>query len=422
MNRIYNARFDETYFHEILDNGLEVIIFHKPGFVSSFAAVGTAYGALGIKERAGDRDYDFDPGTAHFLEHKLFESEDKNVFERFSELGCNVNAFTSYHETVYHFSTASADIRRPLTELLGLVQKLDITEESVEKEKGIIIQELSMYMQDADSRLLNETYASLYHNYPLRFDIGGDTESVMRISREELETCYRLNYHPSEMTMVIITPMDPEKVLECIKEDQKNKGYVQSQKPRKRPVYEPDEVCRKEYSFNMDISAPKHVYALKLKPDFRDKRDITYREWCLNFYLKACFSPLNSSYQKWLDEGLINDYFGYEVDLDDEYANILFFCEGDTDLKKLVDEELEKDLINEDILRQIKRRYIGSSFRNFNDISGFGTGYIRDHLNGYDFFEVTGIMEDIEVEDLKRVFAETDRSNYALIHVFPSGK
>ncbi|MBR0461507.1 MAG: insulinase family protein [Erysipelotrichaceae bacterium] len=423
MKKVCNPYYDETYYTETLVNGLRVIIFHKPEYVSTMAAFGTSYGALDIAEKFKGKDYVFDPGVAHFLEHKLFETEDKDIFSRFSAMSCNVNAFTSYNETVYHFSTTSKDIREPLELLLDFVQDLSITEESVEREKGIIIQELAMYHEEADSRLLDETYKSLYYDLPLIHDIGGDEKSVRNITKEELELCYKLNYHPANMALVIIGPLDPEYLIAIVRENQAKKDFEEEERPLRNCRETKTEVRRKEYSFNMDIRKAKHVYAIKLKPDFRDHRDCSYQEWCENIYLKAYFSPLNPSYQKWLDEGIINDYFGYEVDFDMEYANILFYSESNKDdLKKLIDEELKKDLISEDILRQIKRRYIGGSFRTFNDISSFGIGYIRDYLNGYDFFDNISILSEITLDDLKKVHKSLDWSNQALIHIIPGGK
>ncbi|MBR2577884.1 MAG: insulinase family protein [Erysipelotrichaceae bacterium] len=423
MKKVSDPYFDETYYTETLDNGLKVIIFHKPEYVSTLAAFGTPYGALQIKQKTKEKEYSFDPGVAHFLEHKLFETEDKDIFSLFSAMGCNVNAFTSYNETVYYFSTTARDIREPLELLLDFVQDLSITDESVEKEKGIIIQELSMYKQEADSRLLEETYKSLYHKFPLRYDIGGDEKTVMNISREELEECYELNYHPGNMVLVIAGPLDPFKLIEIVKDNQSRKNFPAAERPVKNYEKETDDVSRKDYSFTMDISKAKHVYAIKLRPDFSDERDCSFKEWCETIYLKAYFSPVNPEYQRWLDEGIINDYFGYEVDFDMDYANIIFYSETpENDLKELVDSELAKDLVNEEVLQQLKRRYIGGAFRALNDISLFGTGYIRDYLNGYDFFENINILSSISLEDLKKVHASLDFANYSLVHIYPSGK
>ena len=423
MKKIHNDFFDEDFYIEKLDNGLEVVIFNKKDFLTTACAFATSYGALNTDEVLDGKEYHFHPGVAHFLEHKLFESEDKNIFEEFSNMGCNVNAFTSYHETVYYFSTTNKEIKEPLNLLLDFVQKLDITDENVEKEKGIICQELAMYMQNPDSRLLQETYRSLYHNYPLKYDIGGDDESVNAISKDELDLCYKINYHPNNMVLLIVSPLDVNYLMDIVKENQSKKHFDKQKDVKTLLIDEDDSVVRKEFSFEMDINKPKHVYALKLKPNFKDSDDIVYKQWCLDLYLKAYFSSINKDYQEWLNKDLINDYFGYEVDFDKDYAYILFYNESEEDnIKELVDNELKKDLITEEILTSIKRRYIGNSFDTLNDVESFDTGYVRDYVNGIDYFKSIEILTHISLDDLKAVFKGFDYSNYALIHILPCGK
>ena len=423
MKKIHNDFFDEDFYIEKLDNGLEVVIFNKKEFLTTACAFATSYGALNTDEVLDDKEYHFHPGVAHFLEHKLFESEDKNIFEEFSNMGCNVNAFTSYHETVYYFSTTNKEIKEPLNLLLDFVQKLDITDENVEKEKGIICQELAMYMQNPDSRLLQETYRSLYHDYPLKYDIGGDETSVNAISKDELDLCYKINYHPNNMVLLIVSPLDVNYLMDIVKENQSKKHFDKQKDVKTLLIDEDDSVVRKEFSFEMDINKPKHVYALKLKPNFKDSDDIVYKQWCLDLYLKAYFSSINKDYQEWLNKGLINDYFGYEVDFDKDYAYILFYNESEEDnIKELVDNELKKDLITEEILTSIKRRYIGNSFDTLNDVESFDTGYVRDYVNGIDYFKSIEILTHISLDDLKAVFKGFDYSNYALIHILPCGK
>lgn len=423
MKKIHNDFFDEDFYIEKLDNGLEVVIFNKKDFLTTACAFATSYGALNTDEVLDDKEYHFHPGVAHFLEHKLFESEDKNIFEEFSNMGCNVNAFTSYHETVYYFSTTNKEIKEPLNLLLDFVQKLDITDENVEKEKGIICQELAMYMQNPDSRLLQETYRSLYHNYPLKYDIGGDETSVNAISKDELDLCYKINYHPNNMVLLIVSPLDVNYLMDIVKENQSKKHFDEQKDVKTLLIDEDDSVVRKEFSFEMDINKPKHVYALKLKPNFKDSDDIVYKQWCLDLYLKAYFSSINKDYQEWLNKGLINDYFGYEVDFDKDYAYILFYNESEEDnIKELIDNELKKDLITEEILTSIKRRYIGNSFDTLNDVESFDTGYVRDYVNGIDYFKSIEILTHISLDDLKAVFKGFDYSNYALIHILPCGK
>lgn len=418
MKKNYNEFFDETYYTETLDNGLKVIIFHKPDFSVTTCAFGTPFGALNTDQIVDGKEYHFNPGIAHFLEHKIFESEEKDIFATFSKMACNVNAFTSYNETVYYFSTTNKDIKEPLNLLLDFVQNLDITDKTVEKEKGIIAQELSMYMQNPDSRLLQEGYRSLYKNFPLKYDIGGDEKSVYAITKDELETCYKINYHPSNMVLVIASAIDPNSLIEIVRNNQNNKTFDKYLNPINIPFNEPKEVTRSDYSFNMDINKPKHLYAIKLNPDFKDNDDVVFKEWCVNLYLKAYFSPINPDYQKWLDEGIINDYFGYEVDFNLDYAYILFYSESNNNnLKELIDNTLKKDLFNDEILTQVKRRYIGLAFDVFNDIENFTTGYIREYLNGQDYFNNIKLLMNVDKSNVISVYKGFNYDNTALIHI-----
>ena len=424
MNKIYNKTFDETYYHEKLNNGLEVIIFHKPDYLTTSACFGTPYGALQVNEKHLGKKYNFNPGIAHFLEHKLFEAEGKDILNQFSSIGSNVNAFTSYRETVYYFSRSNEDIEKSLNLLLDFVQDLDITDQSVAKEKPIICQELSMYLQNPDSRLINEAYKSMYKNYPLKYDIGGDDTTVNRITKDELELCYSINYHPSNMALVITTPIDPEKIMNIVRQNQDSKKFKEVERPVVDNEEEPLEVVRKDYSFNMDIANDKVCYAIKLKPEFKNNLEARTAEWAMRLYLSAYFTSSNPEYQKWLDKNLINDYFGYEVDFSKDYAYLLFYNETENakSFKKLIDDELKKKLLTSELLEQLKRKTLGASFRTFNDIENFTSGYIRNYLSGIDYFEEINNLMDLNLASINATYQKFDYSNYALIHISRCGE
>ena len=415
--KITDPLFEETYLKETLDNGLRVVIFHRPEYAMTTCAFGTPFGALDVDQKVGEETLHFTPGLAHFLEHKLFESTGRDMMALFSALGASVNAFTSYKETVYYFSKSGGDIEEPLDLLLDFVQELSISEESVEKEKGIIDQELAMYETSPDSRLLNETFRSLYRDFPLKYDIGGDREGIRMITKEELEKCYGINYRPSNMLLVITTPEDPERILELVKKNQSQKGEQPEECPIRIDYREPEAVVREEHSFSMDVNKKKQVFAYKFQPDYHDPKGAFYAEWCLRFLLEAHFSPLNPAYEGWLEEGLINDFFGFEVEFEEDYAHILFYIENDdeTVLKRLVEDSLKEDLLTEDLLTQLKRRYIGSAFSVFDEPEGFTIGYIRDALNGIYFLESFGILQAIGLDDVRKVWNSLDFSHHSLV-------
>lgn len=421
MLKIYNDKYDETYYKEKLDNGLEVVIIHKPDFLSTTACFGTPYGSLNINQKHKGITKRYNPGIAHFLEHKLFESEGKDILNKFSELGANVNAFTSYSETVYFFSKTAENIDDCLNLLLDFVQDLDISEQSVEKEKGIICEELSMYLQNPDSQLINESFKSLYKYYPLNKDIGGDADSVNKITKKELEDCFNSNYHPSNMYLVIVTPIDPNHIIDVVRKNQASKNFVLEEKPIADNEIEPIEVVRKDYEFNMDVTKGKTCYAIKINPNFEDNLKAHMKELAVTLYLSCYFSQVNPSYQKWLDEGIINDMFGFEVSFTKDAAFILFYSESNdkTTLKKLIDNELKKDLVSDELIEQLRRRMLGSSFKVLNSIEDFATGYIRDILNDIDYFKEIDNIIGIKKEDIISSFKELDLSNYSIIHINP---
>lgn len=404
MKKTFNKYFDETYYTEVLTNGLKLIIFHKPEFNTTSCAFGTSFGGLNINQKVDDNIYNFNPGIAHFLEHKLFEAKGDDMLNQFSAMGARVNAFTSYRETVYFFTKTGDDIKECLNLLLDFVQTLDISKDSVEKEKGIIIQELAMYMQLPDQRLLHETYKSLYHNFPIKYDVGGDKKSVSKISKEELEKCYSINYHPANMTLCITTPLDPKYILKIVKDNQKTKVFTKFNKPTTFNDDEPLEVVKKRHSFKMPINVDKHIYAIKVKPDFIDSNDCFKKEWSLRILLECYFSSLNPDYQNWLDNKLINDFFGYEIEFNLDSANILFYIESDDEklLRNLITNTLNKDLLSKEKVDQLKHRYIGAMFETFNDIESFNSGYIRDTLQDLDYFKALDDLKSISLNDVEK--------------------
>ncbi len=423
MRKIYDEYFDETYYEETLNNGLKVIVIHKDNFLTTSCAFGTRFGSLDIKQCFEGKEYNFNPGIAHFLEHKLFESEDKDIFSTFSKLGCSVNAFTSYKYTVYYFETTNKKIEEPLNLLLDFVQDLDITDENVEKEKGIINQELAMYQQKAEYRLVNEAYISMYEKVPIKYDIGGDFNSVNKITKDELELCYKLNYHPNNMILCITSAIDPEKLISIVKENQDKKHFDDCGKVTTIFDEEKENVVRKEYSFDMDITKPRDLYAIKIKPDFKDEKDIYFKERCVDLYLNCIFSSKNPKYQEWLDEGIINYSLDSMVEFSKSYAHILFSCEDmKASLKDFVKKALKECKFTDETLKQILRSEIGSTFKSFDNIGDLNISYLCDRLAGYDFFEDYKILMNIKYEDVIKTFASLNLENEAVIHINECGK
>lgn len=426
MHKIVNERYQERYVEETLENGLHVVLWHKEDYEKSLFMMSTPLGALDLQQVDEQGElYTFPAGIAHFLEHKMFEMGEKDVMDLFSKMGASVNAFTSYSETAYYFSTSN-DIEKPLHLLLDFVQSLQITKESVEKEKGIIIQELNMYKQMPDNRLLMEVFSSLYQEHPLKYDIGGDDDSVTSITLEQLQECYRLNYHPSTMVLVGVTSKDPQVVLNIIKENQSKKTFPIISNVVRKQFTEPKEVARETYAFTMDVSIPKVAFAYKLE-GIVDSMQRTKQEWCIKTMMDALFSSLNPAYQTWIDEGIINDYVGCEVDLGKDHGMIMFYAESVQieAFESIVDETMTKMMradIDEETLLRLKRRYFGQSVRSLNSFDDIAITYIRNHFEELDFFEAMDVLYDINKDDLVEVSKQLEKCHRVQVTIMPENK
>lgn len=417
MNKNTLKRIDEIYYEHQLSNGLKVIIIPKKDFKTSSFYLGFPYGSLDSKQIDAFGNVYQDPlGIAHFLEHKLFENNNGlDIMRVFSALGASVNAFTSHNETVYLFNS-NTNIKKSLQLLLDFVFKLEITKESVEKEKGIIEQELRMYAQMPEQRLVLETFKSLYKTHPIRNDIGGTIDSIHSISKEALETVFARNYHPSNAVLVCISPIAPQRILKVIEDRMNIKTFDPFLNPKRHLDLEPQTVDRAYYEFKMDIQASKMTYAFKLSNMSTDPLLNLKNEWKLRLFLELIFSPLNPDYQKWLEDQHIHDYFGYEVELNTEYGFVLFF--GETEnveiFKFLIDNAI--DSFNESLLEGflgLIRRSQSSLIRSLNQHDDYAMGMMRSIFNTISFekqFEILDQINADELKDLNIMLKSCDRS------------
>lgn len=423
MKTIVNERYKESYIEETLSNGLHVVLWRKPDYEKSLFMMATPLGALDVEQVDGKgKIYSFPAGIAHFLEHKMFETKEGDIMEEFSKMGASVNAFTSYTETVYYF-TCATDVKKPLNLLLDFVQELSISEASVEKEKGIIIQELNMYKQMSDSRLLNETYASLFSKHPLRYDIGGDSKSVSSTTVEDLKNCYQLNYHPQRMILIGVCSDDPKRIMEIIRENQERKHFDSIQEVKRKEFVEPRTIAREKYTFPMDIQTPKVSLSYKLDGIVDVKRRI-HAEWCIRIMLDSVFSTLNPEYQNWIDQGIINDFVGADIDFGKDYGVLMFYAETDRkekfySLVETVFEKIKNGEIQEDVLLQLKRRYFGQTIRSLNSFDDIAITFVRNYFDHIDFFAFLDILDDISLEDIKECCRLLTKEHKSIVEILP---
>lgn len=397
----------ETIVTHQLNNGLRIAIIEKKGFKTSSFFFALPYGSNDVFQEDILQKYQNSLGIAHFLEHKLFENNNGvDIMEAFSKLNASVNAFTSHNETVYTFSSVK-NISKGLNLLLDFVQHFDISEEAVEKEKGIIVQELNMYYQMPEQRLIFETYQSLYHNHPVRNDIGGNEESVNQITLSELFSVYERNYHPQNSLLVCVSSLSAAKLIKIIETNQSLKNFPSKPLVLQSPVDEPDDVKRNFYEFSMDIQASKLTYAFKLNQMSSDNRVNLKNEWILRMACELVFSSISNHYQQWIDQDRIHDYFGFEVELNSGFGFVLFYGESENtdDFKALIHEGLQTNLEDyEDDFNALKKRYKAMLIRSLNEQDDCAVSYIRSQFSNIPFEYQFDVLDLIRFDDLKSAF------------------
>ncbi|OYD09508.1 EF-P 5-aminopentanol modification-associated protein YfmH [Paludifilum halophilum] len=425
MKRIEHKQLKETLYYEQLDNGLQVYLLPKPGFSKTYATFTTRYGSIdnhfqipgGDKIRVPD-------GIAHFLEHKMFEEEDGDVFNRFSERGASANAFTSFDRTAYLFSTTD-QVKENLTTLIDFVQNPYFTDQNVEKEKGIIGQEIRMYEDNPDWRSFFGLIDAMYEKHPVEIDIAGTVESIAEIDKETLYTCYETFYHPSNMLLFVVGPFDPEEIMDLIRKNQNTKDYQKQAEIRRFYPDEPEKVAEPQKEARLSVGIPKCLFGFKEKNVDLEGDELVRQELATEVMLEALFGSASDLYQSLYDDGLIDDHFGYDYSLEPSYG--FSVAGGDTpDPDRLVErvrEELPRILdsgIPENVVERIRKKKLGNYLRHLNSPEWIANQFIRYRFVGSDLFQVIPLLEELKAEEVNRRLSEhIDWDRFAVSIVRP---
>lgn len=399
-------------------SGLTVTVVHKPEFVNQAVIIGTPFGGLSMSATINGETKEFAPGLAHFLEHQLFENDLGSIMGDFTNLGANVNAFTSHSETAYYFSTTN-DLQAPLSLLLDMVHSSSITETSAQKEKGIIIQELNMYDQMPESILIKSTFSQLYRNHPLRNDIGGSEASVRAITHEDLNEAYAYFYHPSAMNLVIVTYQPVEKVKQWVEaHDFSNRN---NEKPTIKWNISKDtfDHLPQFSSIVMDVNQNKVTVALLIDPTSNDQKQLLKQQWAIKVLLEGHFSEINPELQVWMDQGIVNEMFDYDVDLEVDYGHVLFLFENiePEAASDFVIQQLNLIQVDINLLTQLKRRWLFSSLRVFNRPTSIMSQLMHYKLKGIQYFDVLEAINGLTVEDLNAAQKQLQQQFTSVIEI-----
>ncbi|MDD2681936.1 MAG: pitrilysin family protein [Bacilli bacterium] len=404
---------NEKIYYETLNNGLKVKFIQKENFNKTYVFFGTKYGALYNEFYMDGIKYNIPLGAAHFLEHQLFQEENgTDISDFFETLSLNSNASTDYHMTVYYIS-GNDNIYLGIEKLLDFVQSPSFTEESVDKEKGIIIQELNMYLDKEYTIIRNGIKANLFVNSPLKYDVGGTIESVRKITKEDLYNCYNAFYQPSNMELVIVGGGNWDEYLHLIKKNQYKKILIKREVIPIIPKEENNIVATKHKEVYKDLSFPLAGVGVKIIPKFNNKYTMFYLDKLLEIFLEIKYGPTSDNYRYIIDNRLVTTEINFYHSLD-EYSGVIYLNGKTKNPDKLI-KYLKKTLIemdfkiNQDELNIFKKAHLGAFIQNFDSFSFLAYELINADFFGQDFFSIEQIIYNLKVEDflqLKQYFVE----------------
>ncbi|MFC0215680.1 EF-P 5-aminopentanol modification-associated protein YfmH [Paenibacillus chartarius] len=411
MERIPYEHVQETIYHEQLPNGLHVYLLPKPGFQKTYATFSTKYGSIDNRFQVeGGPEHRVPDGIAHFLEHKMFEEQEGDIFATFASQGASSNAYTSFDRTVYLFS-ATDHIEDNVKTLINFVQNPYFTDENVEKEKGIIGQEINMYRDNPDWRSYFGLIEALYKNHPVHIDIAGTVDSIAQITKETLYDCYHTFYHPSNMILFVVGGFEPEPMMELIRANQAAKTFKPQGEIKRYFDPEPVAVNEKERRIRLPVSLPKCLIGFKEPPQELEGEALLRRELEMKLVLDMLFSQSSTIYQKLYDEGMISDNFGHEYN---QVGNQAFsIVGGDTKdpdgLIARLREEIEavqRSGFEAAAFERSRKKRVGGFLRMLNSPESLAGEFTKYKFRGIDLFSILPVYESLTLDSLNRRLQE----------------
>ncbi len=407
MEKIVNDILKEEVYYEKLQNGLDVYFMPKRGFMKKYAILATNYGSndLEFVPIGEDKKIRVNEGIAHFLEHKMFEQPDGgDAFDKFSKLGVNANAFTNFTMTAYLFS-ATENFYESLEHLIDYVQTPYFTDENVEKEKGIIAQEIKMYNDDPDWNVYFNCLKAMYVNYPARIDIAGTVDSIYKITKEELYKCYNTFYNPGNMALFVVGDLDVEKVIDVTKKSNNYKVDKLSKSIERFYPEEPEGVKEKEVIEKFPISMPMFNIGFKDSNVGLKGKELLRKEIVTDILVGMLFKKGSKLYEDLYMQGLINENFGAGFSSQVDYA--FSIIAGDSKEPKKVKEIIldyieksKKEGLSKEEFERTKKKKIGSFIKFFDSINFIGNSFISYVFKDINLLDYLDIIKDITFEEV----------------------
>ena len=421
MDKKLYPRIGEEVIWVTLDNGLPVCIVPKKGFSRKYALFATRYGGMDMRFRLNGQWLDTPAGIAHYLEHKMFDTEDGNALQELAMNGAEPNAFTSNAITCYYFDSTEKFYEN-LEILLSFVSVPYFTDESVEKEQGIIGQEIGMIEDNPEWQVYKQLMQSLYHTSPARTPVAGSVESIREITAQTLYDCHKAFYTPANMCLVVVGDVEPQQVLDIARRVlPKDSGELIE---RDYGAEEPTEAAQAYVEERMEVSMPSFLVGFKCPSQHggeEQHRFAAIGELACDVLMGES-SPL---YARLYSQGLINGSFGAAFDILPGAAYA--YAGGDSKDPKAVAEailaeaqRLVREGVDEDYYKRIVNANFGAALRELNSFESIAVSMAEGRFQGYDPYRFPEIYDSITAADVLAFLRENvTRSHMALSVIAP---
>ncbi len=417
MQVIENLKVKEKLYIEKLENGLTIMMIPKKGIQKKYMIWGTHYGSNESSFIVpGEEKVTTVPnGVAHFLEHKLFEQENgTNSLDVLTALGVEANAYTTNDHTAYLFECTD-HFYEAMDELMDYVQRPYFTDENVEKEKGIIGQEIMMYDDYPEWKVYLNAMQAMYHNNPVKIDIVGTIETISKIDKEILYKCYHTFYNPSNMAMVLCGDFEPEAMIEEVKKrlvDTKASGEIKRESPE-----EPEEIVQEKIEQKLEVSRPLYTIGIKDSGKCDIKKHIT-----IEILLNLIIGRSSDLYKELYNDGIIYAGPSLEYEFSNIYAHVLISGQSNEPekvyqkVKETVKQFKEKGINHEDFERMKKMIY-GGYVKEYNDVVDIARMFLADYFKGMNSFDYLEEIKGITVEYLEQILKDVFQEEKMVISI-----
>lgn len=413
MKIVESTKIKEKAYFEKLENGLNIIIIPKANTNKKYVIWGTNFGSIDnrfIMPQTGEEVFIPD-GVAHFLEHKMFEQKNgRNSLDVLMALGLDANAYTTNDHTAYLFECSSDKFYEGLDELMDYVQNPYFTDQNVEKEKGIIGQEIKMYDDDPGFQLYLNTMDCLYHKNAVKLDIAGTIESISHIDPDVLYKCYNTFYHPSNMTLVVCGDFNPENLLEEVKKrliPKENQGEI-----KRIYDFEEETINMPKKEVKMEVSMP--IFMFGIKDNISDQKDIVKKHIAIQILLNMLIGKSSDLYKELYDAGDLLSEPDFDYEFSKQYAHILVGGQSKNPEKiyKKFKSEINKfkeNGLNTEHFERIKRKIYGDYVGDYNSVSNIARMFLVDNFKGINSFDYIEKFNNVTKEYTEQVLNDIFR-------------